>query len=104
MCALLNGTFVASPIEARSSRSVITWNNSSAPLGSTWTYPTSSSYADIRIDRSMPTPQLCRAWWLDGVVDGGSRGRLIGIVTGFPGTPASCREGGNGRAPWRLGW
>jgi len=31
---LLNGKFVASPIEARSSRSVITWNNNSAPLGS----------------------------------------------------------------------
>ena len=35
----LNGRFVPMPIEARSSRSVMIWNSSSAPRGSIWTYP-----------------------------------------------------------------
>src|SRR5262249_41169895 len=33
MCALLNGRWVAMPMEARSSRSVMIWNSSSAPRG-----------------------------------------------------------------------
>ena len=43
-----------------SSRSVRTWNSSSAPRRPSSMYPSSSIYADVRIDRPMPTPQLCR--------------------------------------------
>lgn len=57
----LKGRLVAIATEARSSRSVMIWNSNSAPRGSMWTYPSSSTYTDIGIARSMPTPRLCRA-------------------------------------------
>ena len=51
----LKGKLVAIATEARSSRSVMIWNSNSAPRGSIWTYPSSSTYADFGIDRSIPT-------------------------------------------------
>jgi hypothetical protein len=44
----------------RSSRSVNTWNSSSARRRSSSRYPSSSTYAELGIARPIPTPRLCR--------------------------------------------
>ena len=90
-------------IEALSWRSVMIWNNNSAPRGSRLAKPTSSSYADIRIAGSMPRPRLCRGsrlrdgYWRSGAgfAHPVSLERL-GIVAGFRGTRGSCHWGGSG--------
>jgi hypothetical protein len=46
---------------ARSYLAETSWKNRFAASGSNGMYPTSSTYADIRIDRPMPTPGLCRS-------------------------------------------
>jgi hypothetical protein len=70
-----------------SSRSVSTWNSSSAPWRSSSMKPSSSIYADILTDRSMSSLELCRlAAWGRGeclAAVGSARAWLAEISTQF---------------------
>ncbi len=55
------GQWLAIPGARRSQAAETSRNSSCAPVSSSGANPASSSYADVRIGRPMPTPRLCRA-------------------------------------------